>query len=180
GDSNAFNLLVERWQTPIYQLAYRFLGNEEDAKDICQNTFIKAYKNIRKIKDIESFPMWIRRIAVNLCKDEFSRRKRERYASQINLGNESSFNVSDNNKADFEEEIMKKDVGEIIKKAVGTLREEQKIILILKEYQGLKFTEIAEVLNISVNTAKSRMYYALKNVKNILERHRLDKEVYKK
>ncbi len=180
GDSEAFNILVKKWQTPIYHLAYRYFRNEQDAKDICQNTFIRVYKNIARIKNMDSFPIWIHRIAVNLCKDELSKRKKKRlyYFSKTNRENES--NSPNNIKVEFEEEIMKNDLCNIIKKAVGSLPEEQRIVLILKEYQGFKFTEIAETLNIPINTAKSRMYYALKNIKNILKKLQLDKEVYKR
>ena len=180
GDSNAFNILAEKWQTPIYRLAFRYFGNEQDAKDICQKTFIKAYKNIKKIRNSESFPVWIQRIAVNICKDELMSRKKKGflYLNKTDFESESSTNGFDEIKVEFEEEIIKNDIGDILKKVIGNLPEEQRIVLILKEYQGLKFTEISEILKIPTNTAKSRMYYALKNIKNILKKLHLDKEVY--
>ena len=180
GDSYAFNLLVKRWQIPVYEVAYRYIGNEQDAKDICQNTFIKVYKNLKKLKNNESFSIWIYRIAVNLCKDELKKRKKRKPSSfdQISGKNESFLKDAVNIKPEFEENIIKKDIREIIISAVNSLSDEQKEVLILKEYQGLKFREIAEILKISENTAKSRMYYALKNIKTTFKKLNLDKEVF--
>ncbi|NVM04557.1 MAG: RNA polymerase sigma factor [Candidatus Helarchaeota archaeon] len=176
GDSDAFNFLVKRWQAPVYELAYRYIRNEQDAKDICQNTFIKAYKNLKKLRNNESFSVWIHRIAVNLCKDELKKRRHTSF-TQISSNNEYVLKDAVNINPEFEENIIKEDIRETIIRVVSSLPNEQKEVLILKEYQGLKFREIAEILKISENTIKSRMYYALKNIKTILKKLNLDKEV---
>ena len=179
GDNGAFNFIIRKWQVPVYEIAYRYVGSKQDAKDICQNTFVSVYRNLKKLKDNASFSTWIYRIAVNLCKDELKKRKRKinldlSFKGYNKSGSDSLVEVN----PDFEEDMMKKDIQEIIKRAVNSLSEEQKVVVILKEYQGLKFREVAEILKISENTAKSRMYYALKNIKSKLESQNLDKEVY--
>ena len=182
GDNGAFDFLIRKWQGPIYQLAFRYVGNEHDAKDVCQNTFIRAYKNIKKLKDEASFSTWLYRIAVNLCKDELKKRKKKARVDLSLLESNESYSehfANPGNKG-IEENIMEKDIQEIVKRIVNSLSEEQKMVVILKEYQGLKFREVADVLKISENTAKSRMYYALNNIKNMLEKQNLDKEVYTK
>jgi RNA polymerase sigma-70 factor (ECF subfamily) len=179
GDKDAFNFIVRIWQTQIYQLAYRYMGNEQDAKDVCQNAFIKAYKNVKKLKNETSFSGWIYKIAINLCKDELKKKKKAIHTDIDNIhNNEFVYEEVITVNPKCEENIMKEDMQNIIKRTILNLPEEQKIIVILKEYQGLKFKEIAEILNIPENTAKSRMYYALKNIKNILEKQNFDKEVY--
>ena len=74
---------MKQWQSQVYKIAYRYLGNEQDARDICQETFIKVHKSLKKLKNHNSFSTWIYRITVNLCKDEFNKRKKRNDFNQI-------------------------------------------------------------------------------------------------
>jgi len=166
---------VKQWQNPVYKIAYRYFGNEQDARDICQETFIKAHKSLKKLKNHNSFSTWIYRITVNLCKDEYNKRKKRTYFNQ-NDNDEYENTVSI--EAEIEDVLIQKELKNIITGAMNCLPVEQKEVLILKEYQNLKFREIADILKIPISTVKSRMYYALKNMKKKLKKLKLDKEIY--
>ena len=96
GDVSAFNTLVWRWEQPLYRFIYQNVGNEETAKDLCQTAFIKMYKQLKNLKDRDKFTPWIYRIALNLCRDEFKRRKRHRvtYLEDM-LDEDASGNVTE-------------------------------------------------------------------------------------
>lgn len=181
GDLAAFNRLVARWEKPIYNFVLRYMGNREEAKDICQNVFIRVYRSISNLRDVERFSAWIYQIAVNVCKDELRKRKR-RSAYSLSL-------VEPSQQTLIKEPVMEKNlhndpemaaqhtnIKSLLGKALQAIPEEQRVVVIMKEYQGLKFTEIAAVLNISVNTAKSRMYYGLSALKRIFDEWNIDRE----
>lgn len=177
GDISAFNTLVWRWQTPVYNLCYRYFACPDDARDITQRTFIKVYHNIGKLKDSSSFSSWIYRISLNLCRDE-SRNKHRKYRASLEEyhPDKQSINrlVSQNSP---EAKLHQKQINDILDKALSRLPEEQREVVIMKEYQELKFTEISEILDQPLSTVKSRMYYGLKALRKILEDWNLDKEV---
>ena len=179
GDVQSFNRLAMRWQQNLFGFAFRYTGNEEEAKDICQKALIKAYKNLKGLKNVNSFSSWIYQITVNLCKDEMKRRKSRNYISIGSDSNDNNENQSYelvSNSVSQMENIEKTDISNIIQTALYAIPEEQRVVIIMKEYQELKFTEIAEILKCSVNTIKSRMYYGLKNMKEKLLESKIDKE----
>ena len=178
GDRSAFNAIAEQWQNRLYILAYRYLGNEQDAKDICQNTLVRVFKNVKKLENNESFSGWIYKIAVNLCKDELKKRRKRMNVFGSGSDNNTVLESYTAPDSEHDNNIIKRNIQEIVKNAVNSLPEEQKTVVILKEYQYLKFREISEILNIPENTVKSRMYYALKNIRKNLENQNLDKEVF--
>jgi len=178
GDVQSFNRLAMKWQKKLFSFAFRYTGNEEEAKDVCQKALIKAYKNLKSLKKLESFSSWIYQVTVNLCKDEMKKRKTKNHFS-INEENDDTDNVQAEliaNDISQIENVEKKDLSEIIRLAMSSLPEEQRVVIVMKEYQGLKFAEIAEILNCSINTIKSRMYYGLKNMKDLLLKSKIDKE----
>jgi len=178
GDVQSFNRLAMKWQKNLFGFAFRYTGNEEEAKDITQKALIKAYKNLKGLKNHDSFSSWIYQITVNLCKDEMKNRKTKNHYS-IDGENDNNNNPNHELIADYNsqiENIEKKDISEIIKLAMSSLPEEQRVVIVMKEYQGLKFAEIAEILNCSINTIKSRMYYGLKNMKEMLLKSKINKE----
>ena len=182
GDVGAFNTLVWRWEQPLYRFIYRNVGNEETAKDLCQTVFIKMYKQLKTLKDSEKFTPWIYRIALNLCRDEFKRRKRHRMTYLEDMLNDdtpgSAIEFLPDEKSKDPETLCHNDqLGEILKKMMLTLPEEQRVVIVMKQYEGLKFTEIAEILEQPINTIKSRLYYGLRALRKTLEANRLSKEV---
>jgi len=182
GDVGAFNTLVWRWEKPMFNFIYRTIGNEETAKDICQTTFIRVFKEMRNLRDPEKFSPWIYRIALNLCRDKFKRRKNRHL---FHLGNFMHDDESSNPIRDMPDQDTKtpdelchhQQIGEILKQALMVLPEEQRVVIVMKQYQGLKFTEIAGILKQPLNTVKSRLYYGLRTLRKILEESELSKEV---
>ena len=183
GDTGAFNLLIARWQRPIFNFIYRTVGNEESAKDICQTTFIRVFKEIKKLRDPEKFSPWLFQIAVNLCRDEIRRKPNQRRFISIDdlIHQEDSSPMkrqfSDDDSRSPEDEVNHRQISDILKEAMMRLPEEQRVVIVMKQYQGLKFTEISSILKQSENTIKSRLYYGLRALRKYLEESELDQEV---
>lgn len=153
GNQHAFNMLTYKWQKPIFNFCLRYVGDHDTAKDIVQMVFLKIYQRLGSLDDHSRFSSWIHTIARNLCLDEIKRKK----FKPIEKKN-THLLKSDSAKDD----ILKKETAEIIKKALQKIPQEQREVIILKTYQDLKFIEIAKILDISINTVKSRMYHGLK------------------
>lgn len=172
GHKDAFNDLVYRWQERIHRFAYRYFADSNDASDITQKTFIRAYYKLDTLKDTGKFSSWIYRIANNICIDETRRngsRKRDSLESWIENGKL----VTDKTP---ESSLEKSDMGIWMQKALLAIPDDQRTVLILKEYEGLKFREIAEILQVSENTVKSRMYYGLKALRKVFKKWNIEKE----
>ena len=184
GDVQAFNVLVNRWQVKLYNFAFKLLGRREDAKDVTQKAFIRAYKGLRKLKDPAKFSPWIYQITMNLCRDEMRIQRRLPSLSlhdtiRTSNGEEvelQEFLSDDSESAD--DALYQGEVAEIIRKGLKMIPEEQRIVIIMKEYQGLKFREISEILQEPLNTVKSRMYYGLNALRKALSSLEIDKEVF--
>jgi RNA polymerase sigma-70 factor (ECF subfamily) len=182
GDIQAFNTLVWRWEKPIFNFIVRAVRNEDSAKDICQTTFIRVFKQLKRLRDPDKFSPWIYRIALNLCRDEYKKMKNRPlyYLDDMNSDNETLNSVkqmADQTTKNPEELYQNQQVGTILKQALMQLPEEQRVVIIMKQYQELKFIEIADILKESVNTIKSRLYYGLRTLRKILEESKLNKEV---
>jgi len=184
GNTEAFNTLVWRWQKQIYSFVYRYIHDSDIAKDICQTVFIRVYKNLKKLRDRKKFKPWLYMIAANISKDELKKNKKKNLRMlsvndewKNDKGEKLVYNEVLKEEASQEKEINGKDIENIIKFALSHIPEEQRIVIILKEYQQLKFKEIAEILKLPVNTIKSRMYYGLKNMREVLIKNNFDKEV---
>ncbi|MFC1513406.1 RNA polymerase sigma factor [candidate division KSB1 bacterium] len=181
GDINSFNRLVHRWQNRLYSFAYRYVMNEQDAKEIVQSALIKAYKNLNRLKEPEKFSSWIFQITVNLCKDHLKRNSKNRYAELtddiLTNGNSSNLNNAVISDSDPVSNINQLDLSSIIKRSLAQLSEEQRVVIIMKEYEGFKFSEIAEMLNVPLSTVKSRMYYGITQMQKILKKLNIDEEV---
>ncbi len=162
GRKSAMDELLKLWYKPVVHYAWRFTGDQYAAQEIGQTTFMIVFKKYHQLKDISKFKVWLYRIADNQCKDYLRRQKRYELVDEHNLeeGTGSKYN------AQYALEQREKIAW--IKKSLLKLPEEQRIIIVMKEYQGLKFREIAEILNISENTVKSRMYAGLKALKKNL------------
>lgn len=166
GDTDAFSRLVEKWHGKIYRFAFRFFADESEAHDITQKTFIKTYQNVGKLKNPEKFSSWIYRIANNLCLDELKRAGRRKSTSLEAYIEQSGALEAEHPAPDAE--LQNSELGTIIQKALLTLPDEQRTVIILKEYEGLKFSEIADILEEPENTVKSRLYYGLKSTRRVL------------
>ncbi len=181
GDVSAFNTLVWRWEKQIYNFILRYLGDYELAKDAMQRTFIRVYKGLSKLRDRKKFSTWLFQIALNQCKDELKKRKRKHVSiSEVRRDDSSGSReivsvIADPNNGP--ESVTQMDsVTSILKKALQCIPEEQRVVIIMKEYHGLKFIEIAEILSVPLNTIKSRMYYGLNSLRKVLEQWGIDRE----
>ena len=169
GQIAAFNTLVKRWECPIYNFVLRYVGNRDDARDLCQQTFIRAYKNMRRLRDPDKFTSWIYQIALNACRDAGRRR------SLVSLDTLATPIADTTPPPDAL--IHEQSVRDLLNRALQNLPEEQRVVIIMKEYQGLKFTEIAETLKVPINTVKSRMYYGLSALKKIFDRWHISEDM---
>ncbi len=181
GDVHAFNLLVRHWEKPILNFVYRNVGNEETARDICQLVFIRVFKKLRTLRDPLKFSSWIYRIALNLCRDEYKKRKNHHLISiESNQNNDTRYSYREILKGPIqtpEELCHQHTLSELLKEALMTLPEEQRVVIIMKQYHELKFIEIADILKQPVNTVKSRLYNGLQSLRKFLEKSNVNKEV---
>jgi RNA polymerase sigma-70 factor (ECF subfamily) len=151
------------------------------AMEISQKTFISMCRNLPGLQDTSRFKSWLYKIAVNYCREEARKTKNNRSLSFDLVWNreaedspqwEGSGHRSDNP----ERRLQHVELSDILQQALGELNSEQREVVIMKEFEGLKFREIAEVLNISENTVKSRMYYGLDGLRKILEKKNINKD----
>ncbi|HSL24363.1 MAG TPA: sigma-70 family RNA polymerase sigma factor [Vicinamibacterales bacterium] len=162
GDLESFNQLVVRWERPIYALAYRVIGREEDARDICQETFLRAFRAIRGFKGQAKFSSWLYRIALNLCRD-WIRRERRAPLVQAPEGLDPMDIANDMPAAaeSLDETVARREMSTAVVRAMASLPEEQRTAIVLKEYHGLTFQEIADLLDCPLSTVKTRLYQGL-------------------
>jgi RNA polymerase sigma-70 factor (ECF subfamily) len=174
GDAESFNQLVVRWERPIYALAYRVIGREEDARDVCQETFLRAFRALGGFKGQAKFSSWLYRIALNLCRDWIRRQRRTPVAEApegvdlLDLAAEQAPSES------VEELVARRELGRAVAKAMAALPEDQRTAIILKEYHGLTFQEIADLLGCPLSTVKTRLYQGLTVLRRQLERAGVD------
>jgi len=181
----AFNTLVWRWEKPMYNFILRYFGKRDEARDLTQQVFIKVYRNLAHLKNREKFSPWIYQIAANLCRDLIKQNRRRQSFSLENLQESGALDEAAHPALTLHSEgalhpdkvVSRKELRDILEKALREIPEEQRVVIIMKEYQGLKFAEIAEALGVSVNTIKSRMYYGLSALKKILTQWQIDEEV---
>ncbi len=181
GDKNAQGKLVQLWYKRIYNYSYKFFFDHDLAMEASQKTFISMHRNISGLQDVGKFKSWLYTIAVNYCREELRKRKSIRSVSLHDLkpgeGEESyRWEESRNRSENPERQLRHSELTDLLQKCLKELSNDQREVVIMKEYEGLKFREIAEVLNISENTVKSRMYYALDGLKKILDKNNITKE----
>ena len=172
GDISAFNALVRKQQKPIFNFILKMVGNREDAADLSQQVFIRCFKSLRRLKDRSRFAPWLYRIAVNSVHDHYRRRK-EVYSlddDSVNAGLRENLTDGGVMPSEYAEASQR---AELVKAALKRIPEEQREVVILKIYQGLKFTEIAEALDTPLNTVKSRLYYGMNAIKKIFKEMKL-------
>jgi len=173
GDNHAFGKLVGLWFKRIYNFSLKYFGDHDLAMEVTQRTFIAVYKNINGLKDIKSYKFWLYRIALNQCNEEERRQKRKTWFSIFQ--NDDAQRVEET-AYHPEKEFHQKELEEILSNMLRRLPEEQKVVIIMKEYEGMKFREIADTLGISENTAKSRLYYGLKSLRKYIDKSELKLE----
>jgi|SRR5207253_3648107 RNA polymerase sigma-70 factor (ECF subfamily) len=153
GDSEAFNLLIRHWERPIYNFIVRLIGDRDEAMDLSQDCFMKAYRELRTLKDRDRFSSWLYRIAHNAC---LSRLRKNHGKTWVELDPEAG-----HADAPVENRLA-------VEKALGQLPPDQREVVILKVFQDLKFEEIAMIQDAPISTVKSRLYMAFDKLRSIL------------
>src|SRR5689334_2743333 len=168
GDSESFNQLVLRWERPIYALAYRTIGREEDARDVCQETFLRAFRALPGFRGQAKFSSWLYRIALNLCRDWIRRERRTGFVQPPEDGDLSDLSAAEEPSESIEDLVARRDQVRAIERVMALLPEEQRTAIILKEYHGLTFQEIADLIGCPLSTVKTRLYQGLAVVRREL------------
>jgi RNA polymerase sigma-70 factor, ECF subfamily len=156
GDVEAYNLLVSRWERRVFNYLLRLVSNREDALDVSQEAFLKAYQSLPKLDDPQRFGAWLFRIAHN---EAFSLLRRRKPEGEMPLERGAPVRGSD---------LLPIELSMAVETALGRLSEDQREAVLLKVYQGFKFEEMAEILSCPVSTVKSRLYTALDLLKTTL------------
>lgn len=176
GNHQAQTQLLEAWYPRVYQFCLASLMDHDTAMEASQKTFIRVWKKLGTLKDGEKFKSWLFSIAHNQCLEE--RRTETRHLNGKNgfvTHGSSGFHYSITNPEDV---LIQKELRNTLNRAIQELPAEQRQVVMLKEMEGLKFREIAEVLCISENTAKSRLYYAFKNLRISLTKRNINQNSF--
>ncbi len=160
GDRDAFGRLVERYQRDIYRLCYRYVNDPQDASDMAQEAFLKAYRAIGRFRGDSRVSTWIYRIAVNTCLNFRAARRPEGEALPDSLPARP---------VELSERIDAGLLGRRVRAAVELLPEKQRATLILKIYHDLSHREVASILGSTVGTMKANLFHALRNLRRIVE-----------
>jgi RNA polymerase sigma-70 factor (ECF subfamily) len=161
GDEKAFNQLVLRYQKRIYDLTYRLVRNHEDAADLSQEAFVRAYRNLKRFEERSSFYVWLTRIAVNLCINFSRREKFKSFLSIFDVSEKPEVSVSPD--MDMEKEELRR----ALDGAVKSLPERQRVTFVLRRHQ-----EIAQIMEISEGAAKANYFQAVKKLQRLLKKYR--------
>ena len=189
GDLNAFNRLVLEYQSPVYNLAYRIMGEADSASDATQETFISVYKNLGGYRG-GSFKGWIMRIVTNACYDELRRRKRRPAASLealtvVETGPDADGEAQLVSESESPEDHAERaELNTAIQRCLDRLPDDQRLAVVLCDIQGLDYNEIAAAMRTALGTVKSRIARARLKLRNCLQRkqellptvYRLDEE----
>ena len=167
GDMSAFELIVLRYKDAIFNFIYHLVADYHIAQDISQETFLRVLRNVDRYKPRNRFKTWLYRIAVNLCKNELRNRGRRKTVSLDDPALDVESLIGDSytppDRA-YEEAEMRR----LVKNAIQSLPEDQRIALVLREYQDLSYEEIAAALNCSLGAVKSKIHRARQNVRDTL------------
>src|SRR5207248_1430838 len=173
GDTEAFDQLVTRYRTRIFAMIYNMVHNEQDAWDLAQESFVKAWKSIGRFRGKSSFYTWIYRIVMNVTIDWL--RKRQVKAGGAEFDDSIQLKEVDPAsktmpKADAipSQQIEQREIRAEIDKAIAQLSPEHRAVILMKEIDGMQYHEIAETLGCSIGTVMSRLFYARKKLQNLL------------
>jgi RNA polymerase sigma-70 factor (ECF subfamily) len=174
GDKEAFRELVERYQRKVVSVALGMVHNREDAIEIAQETFVKAFENLRNFKGDSSFYTWLYRIVVNLAID-FQRRERRRPTVGLEdqgvggSGEPYELPAKEERLTDPFEQAHAREIGDRVAAAVDELTPDHKAVILLREVEGLSYEEISRVMQCSKGTVMSRLHYARKKLQKKLQ-----------
>lgn len=165
GDQEAMREVLETCERPVYNIAMRFISNPHDAQDAAQDAMIKIYKNLSTFKGNSAFSSWVYRLTFNACMDFLRRQSR---MPKTTSDDEAILNISDDGTR-IDELFDQAYDADIVRSAIGQLEEHHRQAIILCDYKGLSYAEIAEIMGTSIGTVKSRINRARNSLKNLLK-----------
>jgi len=171
GDMRAFEELVARHRDKIYARAYSMMRNEEEAIDLSQEAWVKAWQRLAQFQGDSSFATWLTRIVINLCLDQIRRQKRQR-AESIEAMDDESGGVERQMEPIITNPTERLERGELRKRideAMGKLSNEHRTVLVLHEFEEMEYKEIAKVMGCSIGTIMSRLFYARRRLASLLQ-----------
>ncbi len=171
GDHDAFELLIVRYEAKIYSTCYYFLKNKEDAEDVAQEVIIKLYRKLHTYRKEAAFSTWLNYISANACRDYLRKKKRNQvyYLDEDIQTKDGHLNREIASEDRLPDEVTEqKELQDLLQVALFTLSDEHRQILLMREYQTLSYEEIAEILELSIGTVKSRIYRARQDLKAYL------------
>jgi len=176
GDERAFAEIVLHSQKKVFNIAYRMLGNLEEAKDLAQEVFISVFDSIKDLREEIRFDAWLTQITLNHCRNRWKYLKRRQYFNSDSLddpieteeGNvpRDVYDPSDNPETLYEKKLIQ----QLIQRGLQKLKEDQRELLVLKDLQGFSYEEMGELLGLPEGTIKSRLHRARMDLKRVLER----------
>jgi RNA polymerase sigma-70 factor (ECF subfamily) len=158
GDVDAYNILVSRWEKRIYSYFLKSVGDREDAQDLAQETFLKVYRGLSRLEDLERFPQWLFRIAHN---EAISMHRRNR----LPMAETEDLEQAAARSSPMRGPGPRAETAVVVAQALGNLPADQRDAVVLKVYHGFKFHEIAEIVGCPVSTVKSRVYSGFEALK---------------
>jgi len=172
GDPSAFQALVERHRTMVYRVAYQFAGNHHDAEDIAQEVFIKVYRSLDRFRQDAQLTSWMYRIVMNACIDH---RRRYRVGTNTAAGDEAEYRMSNapEETPGPEEQAYAGEIGEVLQLEIGRLPKGQRLVFVMRHYQGMKLCEIAEALGLAEGTVKRQLHAAVHRLREALSHARV-------
>jgi len=174
GDKAAFDELVLKHHHKLFNLCYRFLGDYQEANDSAQETFIKAYRSLKKFRLESAFSTWLYRIAVNTSKNKLKSAEYRRKKKMVPLDNPASLDLSSPAMGIQDEthspamQLEKKERMRVIQEAINALPPEQKVVVTLRDIEGFSYEEIVEITGVKAGTVKSRLARARLDLRNKL------------
>lgn len=176
GDEKAFAEIVLHSQKKVFNIAYRMLGNLEEAKDLAQEVFITVFDSIKDLREEIKFDAWLTQITLNHCRNRWNYLKRRQYFNSDSLDDpvetedrdvpRGIYDPSGNPETLYE----KKMVQQLIQRGLQKLREDQRELLVLRDLQGFSYEEVGELLGLPEGTVKSKLHRARMDLKRVLER----------
>ncbi len=178
GDTDAFEILVRKHQKKMLNIAYRMLGNYEEACEVVQDAFVSAYKGIKNFQGKSQFSTWLYTIVINISKNRLKQLKAQLLHEEFSIDNpihteEGNIQVEAPSSApSVLEQLEKKEIQHKVQKCINSLDYEFREVLVLRDIQGFSYDEISDILKIAKGTVKSRLFRARESLKNCLKKAR--------
>ena len=170
GNTGAFSALVQRHHERVYHTVYSLVGDFDEADDLAQEAFLKAFRALRQFRGQSLFFTWLHRIAVNCCLDYLKSKRRRNFVSLDEYReNWDALHIWQRTSENADAGIERRELQNILKRALDNLSEEYRVTFVLREIEGLTYEEIAELLNCSIGTVKSRLFRGRTKLREILQ-----------